>query len=88
MNTLRNSEVVIHEKTPDSVIVKNDTSIIFIADNTPENMANAILIASSSELLENLREIMQWGRFKDGKFFFETSEEQANEFNRLLRKNS
>jgi len=86
-HTLKNAKLIIHVKAPDSLIVRNDSSIIFIADNNPENMANAILIESASELLENLREVMKWGKTKNGKFFFETSEDQAKDFQRLLDKN-
>lgn len=45
---------------------------------------NIKLKADNEKLLNALREIFKWGKTKDGKFTFVTSDIQANDFKELI----
>ena len=51
-----------------------------------EPEANARLIAASKDLYFVLKDILEWGKTKDGKFTFVTSSQQAQQWKEILNK--
>lgn len=57
---------------------------VYTTDEEAE--ANAKLIAAAPDLLKALQGVALWGKRRDGKFIFTTSQEQFDEFQAAINK--